>query len=136
MRRYINFILTGAAMVLLGIGLLLAPPFARADTAMDSARCQDKANPPKDAVTQGFCIATNRILGNCMACHAIPKINSGDIAPPLISMKQRYPDKAKLRAQIWDATKANPQTVMPPFGRNQILTPDEVDKVVEYVLTL
>jgi sulfur-oxidizing protein SoxX len=52
------------------------------------------------------------------------------------NMAQRWPDKAKLREQIYDASKANPNTVMPPFGSHQILTPDEIDKVVEFVLTL
>jgi sulfur-oxidizing protein SoxX len=60
----------------------------------------------------------------------------GNIAPPLVAMNLRYPDKAKLRAQIWDATVANPGTIMPPFGRHQILTEEEIDEVVEYVYTL
>jgi len=128
---------TGVAAALLGIGLFLAAPAVNADADdSHSAVCKDKANPPKDVVTQGFCIAIDRKKGNCMACHAMPNITSGNIAPPLVSMKQRYPDKAKLRDQIWDAAKANPHTVMPPFGRHQILTPEEIDKVVEFVLTL
>ena len=57
-------------------------------------------------------------------------------SPPLISMKLRYPDKTKLHDQIWDATAANPNTIMPPFGRHQILTEEEIDEVVEYVYTL
>ena len=60
----------------------------------------------------------------------------GNIAPPLVAMSLRYPDKAKLRAQIWDATVANPSTIMPPFGRHQIITEEEIDEVVEYVYTL
>ena len=51
-------------------------------------------------------------------------------------MKLRYPDKRKLHDQIWDATAANPNTIMPPFGRHQILTEEEIDEVVEYVYTL
>lgn len=66
----------------------------------------------------------------------IAGINYGDIAPPLVAMKQRFPDKAKLRAQLWDASVANPNTVMPPFGRHSILSEDEIDKVVEFLLTL
>ncbi len=137
MRKTANFAaFSSVVAILLGIGLLLASPVNIADEDMNSPVCTDKANPPKDAVTQGFCIVINRKKGNCMACHALPNMISGDIAPPLVSMKQRYPDKAKLRDQIWDASKANPHTVMPPFGRHQILTPEEIDKVVEFVLTL
>jgi sulfur-oxidizing protein SoxX len=51
-------------------------------------------------------------------------------------MKSRYPDRAKLRAQIWDATVANPRTGMPPFGRNKIMTEAEIDKVTDYVYGL
>ena len=51
-------------------------------------------------------------------------------------MKQRFPDKAKLRAQVWDATAINPRTVMPPYGRHKILSEEEIDKVVEFLLTL
>jgi sulfur-oxidizing protein SoxX len=82
----------------------------------------------------------DRAKGNCLACHAIPgdpKAESpGNIAPPLVMMNQRYPDSAKLRAQIWDATKANPRTAMPPFGKHKILSESEIDKVVEYIHSL
>lgn len=75
--------------------------------------------------------------GNCLACHAIPgepKAESpGNIGPPLVNMKERYPDRAKLRAQIWDATAANPKSSMPPFGRNKILTEQEIDLVTDYI---
>lgn len=85
-------------------------------------------------------IAFDRKKGNCLACHAIPgdpKAESpGNIAPPLVMMKQRYPDRAKLRAQIWDASTANPKTAMPPFGKHQILTESEIDKVVDYIQSL
>jgi len=53
-----------------------------------------------------------------------------------VAMKARYPDKAKLRAQIWDPTAKNPATIMPPFGKHEILTEDEIDAVVEWVWTL
>ncbi|OGI41348.1 MAG: sulfur oxidation c-type cytochrome SoxX [Candidatus Muproteobacteria bacterium RBG_16_62_13] len=98
--------------------------------------CDDKKNPPKDAVTQGGCVVLDRKKGNCMACHAIAGTTHGNIAPPLVQMKQRFPDKAKLRTQIGDAHKLNPRSVMPPFGPHEILTQDEIDKVVEFVLTL
>ena len=89
------------------------------------------------AVEQGKKIAEDRTKGNCLACHVMGDGQlPGNIGPPLVGMKARFPDKAKLRAQIWDATKRNPNTMMPPFGRHGILTEDEIDKVVEYVYTL
>jgi len=60
----------------------------------------------------------------------------GNIAPPLVSMKLRYPDRAKLREQIWDATIRNPNSIMPPFGRHQLLSEEEIDNITDYILTL
>jgi sulfur-oxidizing protein SoxX len=85
-------------------------------------------------------LAYNNKKGNCLACHAMPTvpdaISPGNIAPPLISMKARYPDKSVLRAQIWDATKGNPNTSMPPFGKHKILTEQEIDKVTDFIYGL
>lgn len=95
------------------------------------------AEEPKKQLTpaeEGKQIAFDRTKGNCLACHMIEGGETpGNIAPALVSVQARYPDKAKLRAQIWDATVANPSTSMPPFGRHQILTEEEIDKVVEFV---
>ena len=88
-------------------------------------------------VEEGKKIAFDRRKGNCLACHMIEGGDlPGNIGPPLVAMEARYPDKAKLRAQIWDARRANPSTIMPPFGAHNILTEEEIDKVVEYIHTL
>lgn len=89
------------------------------------------------AVAQGKKIAFNRKKGNCLACHQIEGGSlPGNIGPPLVAMKDRFPDKAKLKAQIWDARKMNPNTIMPPFGPHEILTKSEIDKVVDFIYTL
>lgn len=96
----------------------------------------DEAKEPS-VVDQGKEIAFDRKKGNCLACHMIEGGTlPGNIGPPLVAMKARYPDKAKLRAQIWDSTKANPNSIMPPFGRHKILTESEIDKVVEFIYSL
>lgn len=88
-------------------------------------------------VEAGKNIAFNRKKGNCLACHQIEGGSlPGNIGPPLVAMQARFPDKAKLRAQIWDSTVANPNTMMPPFGKHQILTESEIDKVVEFIHSL
>lgn len=136
MRKSANIILGTSAALLLG-SLLAIPAQAQVAGAVpDKKVCDDKKNPPKDAVTQGGCVVLDRKKGNCMACHAIAGTTHGNIAPPLVQMQQRFPDKVKLRAQINDAHKFNPRSVMPPFGPHDILTQDEIDKVVEFVLTL
>lgn len=137
MQKITHSVITGTTVVLLGLGsLLVAPAAPAAGQAPDPKVCGDKDNPPKDAITQGGCIVLDRAKGNCMACHQIAGTSSGDISTKMENMVQRWPDKTKLRAQIQDASKANPATVMPPFGRHQILTADEIDKVVEFVLSL
>ncbi len=88
-------------------------------------------------IEKGKAVAYDRVKGNCLACHAMDDGTlPGNIGPPLIAMKARFPDKAKLRAQIWDATVANPNSIMIPFGRNKVLTEEEIDQIVEYVYTL
>jgi sulfur-oxidizing protein SoxX len=90
-----------------------------------------------DAVAKGKALAFDRSKGNCLACHAIADGElPGTIAPPLINMRDRYPNAADLRAQIADATVRNPRTTMPPFARHRILTDGEIDAIVEYLYTL
>jgi len=88
-------------------------------------------------IEQGREVAFDRKKGNCLACHQIEGGDlAGNIGPPLVAMKYRFPEKAKLRAQIWDPTTANPDTMMPPFGLHGILTEDEIDKITEFVYSL
>ena len=88
-------------------------------------------------IAQGKELAFDRKKGNCLACHAIDvgELN-GELGPALIDMKSRYPQKSALKDQIWDPTKSNPATSMPPFGKHRMLTDEEIDKVVEYIYSL
>jgi L-cysteine S-thiosulfotransferase len=136
MRRAASIILGISTATLLMSSLLAAPMSHAQGQAPKAEVCNNKENPPTDPAVQGGCVAIERTKGNCHSCHMIAGINHGNIAPPLVSMKQRFPDKAKLRAQVWDSMVANPKTLMPPFGRHGILSEDEIDKVVEFLLTL
>ncbi len=127
MRHYSSILSTTTSVAALLGSLLLAPALV---TAAEETK---KLSP----VEQGKEIAFERKKGNCLACHQIEGGElAGNIGPPLISMAARFPDKAKLRAQIWDPTKANPNSMMPPFGRHNVLSEDEIDKVIEYIYTL
>lgn len=85
----------------------------------------------------GKALVMQKSKGNCLACHAIADGElPGNIGPPLLGMKARFPDVGALRQQIWDATVPNPDTRMPPFGRHGILSRDEIDLIVEYLYTL
>jgi len=107
--------------------------------ALSPVRFAAAADEVKKEVT-GKQIAFDNRKGNCLACHAMPTIKDaespGNIAPPLIGMKARFPDKAKLREVIWDEMKFNPRTSMPPFGKHKILTEEEIDKVTDFIHTL
>lgn len=88
-------------------------------------------------VERGRQLAFDRRKGNCLACHVIEGGElAGNYGPPLLMMKVRFPDRDVLREQVWDAEERNPETRMPPFGRHKILTEEEIDLVVEYLLTL
>ncbi|MFA7095132.1 MAG: sulfur oxidation c-type cytochrome SoxX [Gammaproteobacteria bacterium] len=102
-----------------------------------AASAAEEARKQPTPAEQGKEIAFNNRKGNCLACHMIEGSNSpGNIGPVLMAMQARFPDKAKLRAQIWDATAANPTSTMPPFGRHGILSEEEIDLVVEYLYSL
>ena len=95
------------------------------------------SNADASAIAEGKTIAFNRKKGNCLACHQIEGGSlPGNIGPPLLAMKARFPDKNKLRAQISDARTSNVNTIMPPFGAHEILSSSEVDKVVEFIHSL
>lgn len=101
--------------------------------AAASLAAVDKA----ETVAEGRQLAFDVLKGNCLACHEIAGGESpGNIGPPLVAMKARFPDKSRLRAKIWDATATNPNSIMPPFGRHGILSEDEIDKVVEFIYSL
>ena len=86
---------------------------------------------------QGKALAFDRFKGNCLACHYVEGGElTGNYGPPLIAMKMRFPDRDALRAQIWDAAIKNPDTRMPPFGRNHILTEQEIDLVTDFLQSL
>ena len=90
-----------------------------------------------EAVAEGQRVAFDRKLGNCLTCHRVTgKLQEGNIGPPLIAMKARFPDKSVLRAQIHDSTVSNPATLMPPFGKHRILTEKQIDQVTEYIYSL
>ena len=90
-----------------------------------------------EVVKMGKEAAWDRRKGNCLACHMMGDgVSPGDIGPPLIAMKARFPDRAKLRAQIWDATASNPGSRMPPFGKHKALSETEIDAIVDYLYTL
>jgi len=117
-------IVTTTASIATLIGCLgLAPTIASADEAADLA--------------EGKKLSFDRKKGNCLACHQIEGGSlAGNIGPPLVAMKARFPDYEKLRLQIYDARIKNPNTIMIPFGPHKVLSDKEIDLVTKYIHTL
>jgi L-cysteine S-thiosulfotransferase len=91
----------------------------------------------QSAVAEGQKLAFDRGKGNCLTCHEIKGGDlPGSIGPVLKDIKSKYPDRNELVAILTDETKRNPQTVMPPFGRNRILTEQEINAIVDFLQTL
>ncbi|HEU0150278.1 MAG TPA: sulfur oxidation c-type cytochrome SoxX [Bradyrhizobium sp.] len=86
--------------------------------------------------SDGQKLAFDRGKGNCLTCHVIKGGDlPGTIGPKLEDLKSRY-DRTELIAIVSDETKRNPQTAMPPFGRNRILTEQEINAIVDFLQTL
>ena len=87
-------------------------------------------------IAAGKKIVFSKPLGNCQACHAIAGGSQpGDIGPSLKNVKAMVPDRKALYAIIYDEEARNPQTLMPPFGKNGILTPEQINAVIDFLYT-
>lgn len=124
MRMTVGAILTAAcSAILIGAAATATSGTALADEAAD--------------IEKGKALAFDRRKGNCLSCHVIDGGDmAGDLGPPLIAMKARFPDREILKQQIADARIRNPASIMPPFGAHEVLTEDEIEKVVTYIHSL
>src|SRR5262249_51615616 len=85
---------------------------------------------------EGQKLAFDRGKGNCLTCHVIKGGDlAGTIGPPLEGIGAKY-NRSDLVAILTDESLRNPQTLMPPFGRNRILTEQEINAIVDFLQTL
>ncbi len=86
-------------------------------------------------IKEGRKVFVTKKLGNCLACHSVqgdPSIpQTGNVGPKLANLNT-YP-KDYLFNKIWDPNKTNPNTLMPPMGRNHKLTKQQIDAVIVYL---
>ncbi|HET8609956.1 MAG TPA: sulfur oxidation c-type cytochrome SoxX [Burkholderiales bacterium] len=116
---------------------VLAAGLAATVFALPQLAAAQNAASSQTSVEQGKALAFSRTKGNCLACHTMKGgALAGNIGPGLSGMKARFPDRKTLFNHIWDEAKYNPMTVMPPFGRNKILSKQEIQKVVDFLYTL
>ena len=105
----------------------------------------------KGDAARGRAIVANRQVGLCLLCHSGPfpeERFQGNLAPDLRGAGKRWKE-GQLRLRIVDARRLNPETIMPPYYRVEglervaapfrgkpILTAEQIDEVVAFLVTL
>jgi sulfur-oxidizing protein SoxX len=100
---------------------------------------------------RGRAIVLDRRLGSCLLCHTGPFAEErfqGTLAPDLSGAGSRW-SAGQLRLRLVDATRINPDTIMPPYYRVEglarvesawagkpILTAEQIEDVVAFLSTL
>jgi sulfur-oxidizing protein SoxX len=100
---------------------------------------------------RGRAIVANRQVGLCLLCHSGPfpeERFQGTMAPDLAGAGSRS-NEGQLRLRIVDASRLNPETIMPPYYRTEgltrvakafagkpILSAEQIEDVVAYLATL
>jgi sulfur-oxidizing protein SoxX len=136
--------------VALGVASASAEEGLRPFTVVDDTIPASLTGAPGDA-ERGMKIVTNRQVGLCLLCHAGPYPQErfqGTMAPDLSGAGARW-NEGQLRLRMVDAAKINPETIMPPYYRvdgltrvapgfrgKTILSAEQIEDVVAYLLTL
>ena len=140
-------IMLAAALLLAGCGASgpITPPVPAREDALETPL----TGTPGEAV-RGRQIVIGRD-GNCLLCHAIPETGErfmGNVGPPLSGVAMRL-NAGQLRLRVVDPTRINPDAVMPayhrvdrldqvvePFRGKPVLSAQQIEDVVAYLLTL
>src|SRR6516162_6844296 len=141
-----------AACALLGVTLAAAAQSATLVpfTVVGDAIPASLTGMPGDA-ERGRAIVVNRQVGLCLLCHTGPfpeERFQGTLAPDLSGAGARATE-GQLRLRIVDASRIEPDTIMPPYYRidgltrvapafqdKPILTAEQVEDVVAFLMTL
>ena len=141
-----------AACALLGVSLAAAAQSAALVpfTVVGDAIPASLTGMPGDA-ERGRAIVVNRQVGLCLLCHTGPfpeERFQGTLAPDLSGAGARATE-GQLRLRIVDASRIEPDTIMPPYYRidgltrvapafrdKPILTAEQVEDVVAFLMTL
>jgi sulfur-oxidizing protein SoxX len=121
-------------------------PYVIVGDAIPGSLTGAKGNPER-----GRAIVANRQVGLCLLCHSGPFPDEkfqGTLAPDLTGAGSRATE-GQLRLRIVDASRLNPQTIMPPYYRvtglvnvapafqgKPVLSAEQIEDVVAYLATL
>ena len=126
--------------------LLFAATSAVADDAIPSSLTGAAGDP-----AAGKKIVLDRHVGLCLLCHSGPfpeERFQGDLAPSLAGVGARL-SAGQIRLRIVDASRVNPQTIMPAYFRTEgltrvapsqrgktVLSAQQIEDVVAFLVTL
>lgn len=83
---------------------------------------------------KGKQIAQARNKGNCLACHVMRGGSQpGTRGPDLSHYGNAGRSDAETYAAVHDMRTRNPETLMPPFGTNEILSDQDIRDVVAFL---
>ncbi len=90
-----------------------------------------------DLVKKGEKIFITKNLGNCIACHDAngKTIDGPGSMGPKLQALQYWPEQA-LYDKVYNPNSTNPISQMPAFGKNGLLSDDEIKAVVAYLKTI
>ncbi len=132
--------------------LLLSPPLLAAGEAADA---QPGALTDLGALSltaeAGADVFASRDEGHCVLCHQVDGLDvpfQGDVGPSLTGIGSRL-SPAQIRYRIVDASRLNPDTIMPPYYRTDglhqvatryrgqpVLTAVQIEQLVYYLAGL
>ena len=94
------------------------------------------AQAPSDALA----LYTRADKGRCITCHQLPQgvgpATRADLGSRLEGPRMRELGRDRIREAIADPMRANPDTVMPPYGRHRILEAAEIERLTEFLHAL
>jgi len=130
--------------------LLLILPLFLVGKALGADAIPASLTGAKGDPQRGRAIVANRQVGLCLLCHSGPfpeERFQGNLAPDLRSAARL--SEAEIRLRLVDSARVNPQTIMPAYYRAEgltrvapsfrgktILTAEQIEDVVAYLVTL
>jgi sulfur-oxidizing protein SoxX len=132
-------------------GLVLGLLFALAGTGYSKDEIPVSLTGSNGDPARGRAIVVDRQVGLCLLCHSGPFPEQrfmGDLAPDLRGVGARL-SASQIRLRIADSSRVNPETIMPAYFKTEglqrvapafrgktVLTAQQIEDVVAFLVTL